>query len=132
MTRRTLMCVLRTVTLVAATATGGCVQAAYDRTVVYRVDVSALPNVSSVGLRGEDQPLSWDQDTPMMPVPDSAGLYTATVTTRTGRLITDVKFVVNGRFEFSDAKNQENRKVPLPRTTAGGDTLLYRAVFNQR
>ena len=113
-------------------AVSGCVQAAYDRTVVYRVDVSAVPNVSTVGLRGGDQPLSWRTDTPMVPVPDSAGLYTATVTTRTGRLVTEVKFVVNGTFEFSDAQNQENRKVPLPRTTTGGDTLIYRAVFNTR
>lgn len=68
----------------------------------------------------------------MRPVPDSAGLYTATVTTRTGRLITEVKFVVNGTFEFADAEDQENRRVPLPRTTTGGDTLVYRAVFNSR
>ena len=68
----------------------------------------------------------------MVPVPGSAGLYTTTVTGRTGRLVTEVKFVVNGTFEFSDSQNQENRKVPLPRTTTGGDTLIYRAVFNTR
>ena len=118
--------------LVIMTVATGCVQKAYVRTVVFRVDVSRVPNVQSVGVRGADQPLSWQQDTPMVPVPDSAGLYTATVSARTGRLMTEVKFVVNGTFEFSSSQNQENRQVRLPRTTTGGDTVVYRAVFDQR
>ena len=113
-------------------ASMGCVQAAYDRTVVYVVDVSAVPNVTTVGIRGEDTPLSWGSDTPLTPVADSPGLYTATVTTKTGRLTTEVQFVVNGTFEFSDSQDDSLRKVSLPRTTTGGDTIRFRAVYGKR
>lgn len=109
-----------------------CVQKAYERTVVFVVDVSGVPNVNTVGVRGEGAPLSWQRDTPMTPVKDSAGLYTATVTARTGFLATEVKFVVNGVFEFSGAADESNRSVRLPRTTTGGDTVRFRSVFNSR
>ncbi|AMW03790.1 hypothetical protein [Gemmatimonas phototrophica] len=118
--------------LAIMTVATGCVQEAYVRTVIFRVDVSRVPDVRSVGVRGADLPLSWQQDTPMVPVPDSAGLYTATVSARTGRLVTEVKFVVNGTFEFSSSQDQGNRQVRLPRTTTGGDTVVYRAVYDQR
>jgi hypothetical protein len=110
----------------------GCVQKAYDRTVLFVVDVSGVPNVTTVGVRGENKPLSWREDTPMTAVPDSAGLYTVAVTTHTGGLATEVKFVVNGTFEFSDSQDDSNRKVSLPRTTTGGDTIRFRAVYGKR
>jgi putative oxidoreductase len=132
MRRRRLGVSVAMTVLILMTVATGCVQKAYDRTVIFRVDVSRVPDVQSVGVRGANQPLSWDKDTPMVPVPDSAGLYTATVTAHTGGLMTEVKFVVNGTFEFSTAQNQENRRVSLPRTTTGGDTLVYRAVYDQR
>jgi hypothetical protein len=65
-------------------------------------------------------------------VADSPGLYTATVTTKTGRLTTEVQFVVNGTFEFSDSQDDSLRKVSLPRTTTGGDTIRFRAVYGKR
>jgi putative oxidoreductase len=117
---------------VACASLAACVQKAYERTVVFVVDVSRVPNVSAVGVRGEGAPLSWQRDTPMTPVKDSAGLYTATVTARTGFLATEVKFVVNGMFEFSGTADESNRIVQLPRTTTGGDTVRFRAVFNSR
>ncbi|MCO4099309.1 MAG: hypothetical protein HEQ38_07905 [Gemmatimonas sp.] len=106
--------------------------AAYDRTVLYVVDVSAVPTVSSVGLRGADRPLSRPNDTPLTPVADSAGLYTATVTAKTARLTTGVKVVVNGTFEFSDSQDDSNRHVSLPQTTTGGDTIRFRATHDKR
>lgn len=110
----------------------GCVQKAYDRTVLFVVDVSSVPNVTTVGVRGENRPLSWREDTPMTAVPDSAGLYAVAVTTHTGGLATEVKFVVNGEFEFSNSQDESNRVVTLPKTTTGGDTIRFRAVFNRR
>lgn len=132
MSRRVLRHIVRAGALTTVAVSMGCVQAAYDRTVVYVVDVSAVPNVTTVGIRGEDQPLSWGRDTPLTPVADSAGLYTATVTTKTGRLTTEVKFVVNGTFEYSDSQDDSNRKVSLPPTITGGDTIRYRAVYGKR
>jgi hypothetical protein len=115
--------------LAALGATTGCVQKAYDRVVIFRVDVSEVPDVKSVGLRGTGDPLSWQRELPMRLVPDSAGLYEVVVTRRTGSLSIDVKFTVNGEFEFQDA---ENRTVRLAPTTVGNDTTWYRGVFNVR
>jgi hypothetical protein len=106
-------------------ATTGCVQKAYDRTVVYELDVSALDSVKTVGLRGDDRPLVWQQDQPMTAVVADS-LYRTTVTYHTGYRTTDVKFTVNGTFEFD---NGDNRRVPFE---MNGDTTIYRARFNVR
>lgn len=106
----------------------GCVQPAYDRTVVYELDVSHVPGLQHVGVRGGDRPLSWEQDTPLTAVVRDS-LYRATVTYHTGYLATEVKFTVNGTFELADGAN---RTVRLARTTVGGDTTIYRAVFDVR
>jgi hypothetical protein len=109
-------------------ACSGCVQPSYDRTIVYRVDVSKVPDVRTVGIRGGDSPLSWSTDLAMTAErPES--LYTATVTYRTGYLATEVKFTVNGVFELQDG---ENRRVRVAKTTTGGDTTIYSAVFDRR
>jgi hypothetical protein len=100
-----------------------CVQEAYDRVVVYDVDVSALKDVRDVGVRGDDAPLSWEQDRAMtMVVKDS--LYRVTVRYRTGYLVTKAKFTVNGNFEL---QGKPNRRVQF----AVGDTTFYKARFNQ-
>jgi hypothetical protein len=104
-----------------------CVQPAYDHVVIYRVDVSAVPNVSAVGLRGSTEPLSWGNDFSLAPRPDSAGLYEAIVTQRTGSRVTEVKFTANGGFELV---GRENRKVRFARPDAGNDTTVFRVVFN--
>lgn len=85
-----------------------------------------MPNVQTVGVRGSDKPMSWRTDLPLARR-DSEGIWTTTVTYRTGRLVTDVKFSVNGEFELQDAPN---RTVRVPKTTTGGDTMVHRAVFN--
>lgn len=107
---------------------GGCVQPAFDRMITYELDVSRVPGARTVGVRGADRPLSWDQDVAMRPVvPES--LYVVTVTYHTGYLATDVKFTVNGEFELAE---QENRRVRVVPTVTGGDTTVVHAVFNQR
>jgi putative oxidoreductase len=106
-----------------------CVQPAYDRVVVYRVAVPDTAVVKTVGLRGQGNPLSWNSDLPMAPVPDSAGLYEVTVIHHTGSLVNEVKFTLNGQFEF---EGEANRTVRVPPTTVGNDTTLYRATFNVR
>jgi hypothetical protein len=103
----------------------GCVQKAYERTVVYELDVSALDSVKTVGLRGDNLPLSWQQDQAMTAVVADS-LYRTTVTYRTGYRATEVKFTVNGTFEFD---NGDNRRVPFE---MNGDTTIYRARFNVR
>ncbi len=101
----------------------GCVQKSYDRTVLYVLDTKGIPNVKTVGIRGNDNPLSWEKDYLMVLDPNDS-LYKATVTTRTGYLFTEIKFVVNGEFEFKD---QPNRKIDFEKK----DTIVYKAVFNK-
>ncbi|QIX63331.1 hypothetical protein HER32_20000 [Hymenobacter sp. BT18] len=101
-----------------------CVQPAHNKTVVYLLDVRGIPNVQQVGLRGRDNPLSWDQDLPLTPVGNDSSLYRTVVTTRTGYLVTEVKFTVNGEFELQQA---DNRRIAFG---APGDTVVYRARFN--
>ena len=99
----------------------GCVQQAHDRTVVYELEVSGQPGIRSVGVRGANLPLSWEQDLAMTAVTGDS-VYRAVVTHKTGYLATEVKFTVNGGFELRD---QPNRRVAFT-----GDTTVYRARFN--
>jgi putative oxidoreductase len=110
--------------LAALALLAGCVQPAYDKTVVYTVDVSGIPNVKSVGLRGEDNPLSWRTDLALTPIVKDS-LYRVAVTYHTGYLKTEVKFTVNGEFEFQDS---DNRRVAF----SARDTTAYQARFNVR
>ncbi len=117
---------MRCAAVSAAVMLTGCVQPAYDRTIVYELDVSNVPNVKTVGVRGRDKPLSWQSDV-VLTQPVAGGPYVAAVTYHTGYLVTEVKFTVNGEFELAE---QDNRTVRVPPTRTGGDTTVYRAKFN--
>ena len=106
-----------------AVSLAGCVQKTYDRTVIYELDVSAADSITSIGARGSDKPLSWDEDLALTPVVKDS-LYRLVVTYRTGCLVTETKFAVNGKLELHD---KPNRRIEF----TGGDTTIYRARFNQ-
>lgn len=102
---------------------GAGVQPTTKQQVTYQLDVSGIKDVASVGVRGGDQPLSWDQDLALQPlVKDS--LYQATVTYKTGYRFTEVKFLINGEMELD---GKDNRKIFFDK---GGATLV-RARYNQ-
>lgn len=88
-------------------ALASCVQPSYNKTVVVTLDVSALKNIQSVGIRGEGKPLSWEADYPMTEVVKDS-LYRAIITTKTGYLFAEYKCTVNGNFELQE---QPNRRV---------------------
>jgi putative oxidoreductase len=99
-----------------------CVQPAYDRTVIYELDVAGVGDTRTVAIRGSDAPLTWERDSALVAiVPDS--LYRLTVTYHTGYLKTEAKFVINGTFELRD---QPNRRIEFT-----GDTTRYRATFDR-
>jgi hypothetical protein len=116
-----------------------CVQKAFDKTVVFQVVIPQGPadidsnsllksncveESTKVGIRGDNRPLSWRQDSLMRAVvPDS--LYECIITFHTGYQFAEVKFVVDGNFEF---QNQDNRRVNF----SPSDTTFYRAVYNVR
>jgi hypothetical protein len=100
-----------------------CVQKSYPKTVVFTLTLKDKKDVSSVGIRGNGKPLSWEEDYLMTElIKDS--VYTASITTVTGYAWGEVKFTVNGEFEL---KNQENRRITLKEN----DTVRYNAVFDR-
>ena len=104
----------------------GCVQPTYQRIVVYELAVPELDSrdAMAVAVRGDDKPLSWQEDRMMTPVDTSRLLYRTVVTYKTGYLSTTVKFVVNGEFELS---NNDNRNIVFSQDQ---DTTYYQAIYN--
>ncbi|MBK8698539.1 MAG: hypothetical protein IPN29_02950 [Saprospiraceae bacterium] len=100
----------------------GCVQKTYHKTLVFELDVSALKNISHVGVRGSDKPLNWESDLGMTAVKKDT-TYTLTTTFVTGYKFTGIKFTVNDEFEL---KEKGNRRVYFEE----GDTTYYKAVFD--
>jgi hypothetical protein len=109
---------LSTVVLCAA----GCVQKAYKKTVVFKLNTANQKNIQSVGVRGGEKPLSWQQDLPLSTIKKDT-LYMATVNFLTGYNFTEIKFAINGNFEL---KEKDNRKIVFSKS----DTTYYNAVFD--
>ncbi len=100
-----------------------CVQKSHNQTVTVILDVSAIKDIKTVGVRGNGKPLSWDEDFEMKPlIIDS--LYTATFSGKTGYLFAEIKFVVNGEFELKD---KDNRRVYFDKSKK----TIYKATFNK-
>ncbi|MBI3234542.1 MAG: hypothetical protein HYZ42_10965 [Bacteroidetes bacterium] len=88
-----------------------------------KLHIAGMQNIQSVGIRGNEKPLSWDYDMELKPmVKDS--LYTGTFSLITGYKFTEAKFTVNGQFELND---QSNRKIIFN----DNDTTIYEATFGQ-
>lgn len=102
--------------------TASCVQKTTKQTVVYHLDVKGAKGIKNVGIRGNDKPLSWDYDYEMKIEKDN--MYTATITGETGYTFTEIKFTINGDYEFKD---KPNRRIVFSKS---GVTNYY-AVFNK-
>ena len=102
----------------------GCVQKTYQKTVVFTLDASEIKNIKTVGIKGNDKPLSWSKSSEMRAIKKDS-LYQLTITFETGYSFTEIKFMVNDSLEF---KNKDNRRVNF--STA--DTTFYKAKFNYK
>ncbi|MBL0882198.1 MAG: hypothetical protein IBJ16_02410 [Chitinophagaceae bacterium] len=116
--RNNIVYLLLTVLLIS-----GCVQKTYQKTVVFELDVSQSKDIKTVGVRGNDKPLSWDNSTPMSAIKKDT-TYTVTATFITGYKFTEVKFTVNDEFEL---KGKDNRRINFSEK----DTTYYKAVFDK-
>lgn len=119
---------LRLLCLAACVALAACVQPAHERVVVYLLDAARVPPLADgaphrAGVRGEDAPLSWERDSTMTPVLRDS-LFRTVVTYRTGALVTEMKFTLDGIVELEGRGNRRIRFAPL------GDTTVVRAVFD--
>jgi putative oxidoreductase len=100
-----------------------CVQKTNNHTVTILLDVSEIKDIKTVGIRGNENPFSWDYDSEMEVVKKDS-LYKKTFKISTGSLCTEIKFTINGNFELKD---KENRKVYFNKN---GETI-YKAKFNK-
>lgn len=102
----------------------GCVQKSYTRTLLFSLSAKNIQDIKNVGIRGNDNPFSWEHDFPMtFDAKDST--YKAIATMKTGYLFTEIKFSINGKFELQD---QPNRKLQFNNK----DTIHYNAAFDVR
>lgn len=101
--------------------TSSCVQKTYQRKITFNLDVKGMKNVYKVGIRGENKPLNWKQDSEMKIGKDS--IYTSTITFETGYKFVQYKFTVNDEFEF---KEQDNRRIYF----VENGTTIVNAKFN--
>jgi hypothetical protein len=99
-----------------------CVQKTYTKTVVFLLNVSNINEIKTVGIRGNNKPLSWDYNFEMKAF-NGDTLYKATVTFITGYKFAETKFVVNDVFELQE---QSNRRINF----SDKDTTVYMARFN--
>ena len=103
-------------------ALSSCKKKSSQKTIIVKLDVGSLDSVQTVGIRGEDKPLSWDYDMELKPaVKDS--LYTVVFSLVTGYKFTEVKFTVNGQFELQE---KDNRRIFFTDL----DTTIYEAIFD--
>ncbi|MBG6186595.1 hypothetical protein [Flavobacterium sp. CAN_S2] len=101
-----------------------CVQKTYHKIVVFTLDASEIKNIKTVGIKGNDKPLSWSKSSEMRAIKKDS-LYQLTITFETGYTFTEIKFMVNDSLEF---ENQDNRRVNFSIT----DTTFYKAKFNYK
>ncbi|MGL4630706.1 MAG: hypothetical protein ACRCVT_05810 [Leadbetterella sp.] len=99
-----------------------CVQKSYEQTLRLQLDVSGHKDIQTVGVRGEGKPLSWQEDIEMKPIVKDS-LYEVVITGKTGYLFQEIKFTINGEFEFADGPNRRVNFDPSRKTT-------YKAKFN--
>lgn len=108
--------------LVLIFAIASCVQKSSNKTIIVKLNVEGIKDIKTVGIRGDNKPLSWDNDTELKPIVKDS-LYTTTFSLVTGYKFTEVKFTINNQFELVD---KENRKIFFSES----DTTIYEAKFN--
>ena len=101
----------------------GCVQKSKNKVVVLKLNVENLKNIQTVGIRGNEKPLSWNDDMQLKPIIKDT-LYTATFSILTGYKFTEAKFTVNGQFELNE---KDNRRIIF----SDNDTTVYEAKFDE-
>ena len=101
-----------------------CIQKTHQKTVVFTLDASKIKNIKTVGIKGNDKPLSWSKNSEMKAIKKDS-LYQLTITFETGYTFTEIKFMVNDSLEF---ENKNNRRVNFSTT----DTTFYKAKFNYK
>lgn len=108
--------------IIAISATA-CVQQAFLKTVVITLTIQNKNGIGKVGIRGNGNPLSWNEDFLMQEVIKDS-VYKATLSTMTAYKFGEIKFTVNGDWELKD---KPNRKVYFSEKS---DTTIVNAIYD--
>ena len=99
------------------------VQDTKTHTVTVQVTLPHKTSVKTMGVRGNDAPLSWDTDLAMKEIIKDS-IYIAQFKVNTGFNFTKIKFVLNGEIELKD---QGNRYISLDNKTTN---TVYKAMYD--
>ncbi len=104
--------------------TNACVQQTHLKTVTFQLDMTAIENVSKVGVRGEFTNNPW-QETLYMRDDDTNGIFEIVLEQKTANSSVEFKFVnQNDQFELD---GQDNRILHFKYQP---ETIVYKAIFD--
>ena len=103
----------------------GCVQETHLKTITFKLDMTAVEDFNTVGIRGSISPLSWDTSLPLYDT-DNDGVFETTIELKTADNALQFKFVKND--DDFELKGEDNRRLPLEYKP---ETLTFTAVYNQ-
>lgn len=110
--------------LAFAIIVSSCVQEEHLKTATISVDMNAVENFESVGIRGDFLPNKWRETVPMTDE-NNDGIYEITFTEKTAAYGIEFKFVKNNR-EF-ELQGKDNRELVFEYKP---ETIKYIAIFN--
>ena len=102
-----------------------CVQERHIKRVKFQLDMRQIKNFETVGIRGDIQPLSW-QETTSLSDADGDSIYDTTLEFSTASNQLNFKFVINGE-EF-ELEGSDNRVLPFEYKP---EELTYMTAFDQ-
>lgn len=103
----------------------GCVQERHLKKITFKVDMTAVKDYNSVGIRGSISPLSWDTTLALYDA-DNDGIFETTIELKTADNVLQFKFVKND--EDFELPGKDNRGLPFEYKP---ETLTFTAVYNQ-
>jgi len=110
--------------IIAILSLSSCAQEMRPITIHFAVDMTAIDNVSSVGVIGEYQPLSWDKAYPLADE-NKDGVYEVTVTIHAAYNYAEFKFMLND--SLIELTGRGNRSVDFTDVT----TVAYSGRYDE-
>lgn len=101
-----------------------CVQETHTKTVIFKVDMTVVENVSNVGVRGNFTSNPWNE-TASLTDENGDGIYEGTFSQKTAINQIQFKFVKNDL--VYELKDSDNRTIEFEYKP---ETIIYEAVFN--
>ena len=111
--------------LAVLTALSSCVQETHIKTVTFQVDMKSVDAFQTVGIRGDIQPLSWE-NTIELTDDDNDSIYNGTFEFDTASNQLNFKFVIDEQSFELEGKN--NRYLPFEYIP---ENLTYSSMYDQ-